>query len=133
MQRTKKPWASKKSSAAWLLFGWLVFLTVLSLVPVKIPDQKLPSNSDKWVHVFFYFVLTILVYFNLIQRLKKKPQHILIIFAIGLSVVYGIIIEVLQVALTNYRSADFLDILANISGSLLASVAILLSTKYKLS
>jgi len=133
MLRTKKPWASKNSIAAWLLFGWIVFLTVLSLVPIKIPDQKLPSNSDKWVHAFFYFVLTVLVYFNLTQRLKKSAQHLLIIVAIVFSVTYGIIIEVLQVAFTNYRSADFLDILANLCGSLLASVIIFLCTKYKLS
>ncbi|MBU2526179.1 MAG: VanZ family protein [Bacteroidetes bacterium] len=103
------------------------------MVPIKIPDQKLPSNSDKWVHAFFYFVLTVLVYFNLTQRLKKSAQHLLIIVAIVFSVTYGIIIEVLQVAFTNYRSADFLDILANLCGSLLASVIIFLCTKYKLS
>jgi VanZ family protein len=133
MLRTKKPWAPKKRIAAWLLFGWLIFLTILSLVPIKIPDQKLPSSTDKWAHAFFYFVLTVLVYFNLTHRLQNKSQNNVIIGAIGVSVFYGIIIEVLQAALTNYRSADFLDILANTSGSLLASVMIFLSTKYKFS
>ena len=56
----------------------------------------------------------------LIQRFKKNYN--LLSFLIGAS--FGIIIEVLQVTLTSYRSFDFFDIIANMMGLCLGLILV---------
>ena len=68
--------------------------------------------KDKLVHFIFYFVFVVLWCFGLHKTDKIK---ILLI-----AVVYGIIIEILQYVLTENRTADFYDVLANSSGAFLA-------------
>jgi glycopeptide antibiotics resistance protein len=48
-----------------------------------------------------------------------------------LSIIFGIIIEVLQGTVTAYRSSDINDVLANTIGVLLMSVVIGMKNKYK--
>jgi VanZ family protein len=55
-----------------------------------------------------------------------------LIYASVISVAFGIIIEVLQEILTETRSADLLDVLANSLGVLIAACSLLLK-KQKLS
>lgn len=83
------------------------------------------SFGDKLVHAFFYFVLTITSYLYLSKDYKKfKNSVALRISAIG-SFIYGMIIEGLQHILPYKRSADWLDVLANGIGTLIAFIAIL--------
>jgi VanZ family protein len=109
------------------LLMWIGIITILSLVRFSsVPNIDVP-NIDKYVHVFFYFVLTLCLYYyfnNAMNGLKRK-----IFFACFMAIIYGIVIEVLQGVLTNYRQPDFFDVLANALGSLLAGLMILLYEK----
>lgn len=101
--------ASKKPTA----FGITVMILYLSLA--KIQGHKIEiNNADKLYHSIAYFFLTIAWLFAFA---KKTSQ----IYWITLGcVLFGIVIEGLQVVLTNYRSGDFVDILANTLGSVIA-------------
>ncbi|CAL2103966.1 VanZ family protein [Tenacibaculum sp. 190130A14a] len=73
------------------------------------------SGIDKIEHGIAYFMLT---FFWLISFRKKAVNYIVVFCCF----VYGIIIEVLQSVLTNYRIAEYYDILANSIGILIAFI-----------
>lgn len=97
-----------------LAVAWTVLITVLSLISFERTPSfmlQLPFK-DKIVHFIFYFVFVVLWCFGLHKTDKIK---ILLI-----AIVYGIIIEILQYVLTENRTADFYDVLANSLGAFLA-------------
>lgn len=94
--------------------AWTVLITVLSLKSTtSLPRIQTFSNADKIIHFMFYFVFVFL-WAKSFQNVKFSKLVKIIVFAI----VYGIIIEVLQELLTETRTADWLDILANSAGAL---------------
>jgi VanZ family protein len=84
--------------------------SLISMNNVALPDANI---SDKSIHSFAYLLLTLSWLLALKSKLNKLKHSILIC---SLVFVYGIIIEVLQGVLTNYRQADFLDAVANFVG-----------------
>jgi len=71
------------------------------------------SNIDKFYHLIAYFVLT----FSWLLTLKKSKYKYKVLIA---CVLYGIILEVFQTTLTEYRAGEMLDFLANTLGGLIA-------------
>ena len=85
----------------------------LSLIKVSGTGLKI-TNIDKVFHSLAYFVLAISWLFTFYKKPEKK-------YTIVIScIIFGIIIEVLQMNLTAYRTGDLLDVLANTFGVLLA-------------
>lgn len=122
MQTTKNWLVLKKYFFTLTFISWTVFITLLSLFSfseASLPRVSIP-NVDKLVHAAFYFGVVVLgcLFIREISQgkiSKKKGMTIMGLFA----VIYGIVIEVLQGALTQTREADFLDALANSVGVLL--------------
>lgn len=111
-----------KKKYGWLLILWLLFVTVLSLIKIgKIPAISV-ENSDKYVHFIFYFITAFLTYITLKQFGVSFYKRVL--FSFVFSVVYGIIIEVLQEVVTDTRRFEWADILANASGALISLLLI---------
>ena len=103
----------------FLAVCWTILITTLSLVTIEktpIFALKVPFK-DKIVHFVFYFVFVLL--WSLSLKHKKKNMFFILLVAI----VYGIIIEGLQYAVTKNRTADFYDVLANSSGAIIAYIA----------
>ncbi|PIE99178.1 MAG: hypothetical protein CR961_01260 [Polaribacter sp.] len=101
-------------SALLLAIVFTIIVITLSLIRVgELPVPKV-SNIDKLEHTFSYLVLTFLWLFALG---KTKTARLLIIIN---CILLGIIIEILQELLTNYRCAEFLDVVANTTGVLCA-------------
>ena len=104
---------------------YTIILTFVSLIkPEDIPDIEV-SYGDKIFHFLAYCILTFLwfgafkFHFNLI---KRKP----LVYAAIVSVVFGIIIEVLQETLTESRTLDVYDVLANTFGVIIAVLVLVL-------
>jgi VanZ family protein len=99
-----------------------VLLTLLSLFSLKsLPKLEVQFTfGDKLVHAVFYFILTILHY--LYQKLenKKYTDRTALYIVVSFSFIYGMVIEGLQYMLPYKRSADWLDVVANTVGILLA-------------
>jgi glycopeptide antibiotics resistance protein len=72
------------------------------------------------VHAFFHFVFTSLWFLFFFKQFNKTASLKLLIVAFIFSVFYGITIEVLQEVITLTRNADVFDVLANVSGALIA-------------
>ena len=86
------------------------------------------SIYDKFLHFIAYFFLAI---FWLIGVSKTKYNQARIWSVLLLCFIYGIIIEVLQGAMTAYRTASYLDILANSVGIAVAFAVFMVLLKKK--
>ncbi len=96
-------------------FALAITIGIICLSLIKMPKTNIKiSNIDKLYHSFAYFTLTI----SWLLSFYKKPEKKYVI-VIG-CIILGIIIEVLQGTLTIYRTGDYLDVLANSFGVLLA-------------
>ena len=97
----------------WLAIG-IIYITIILLGSLaKIPDYNIPLNhSDKIIHFFIYFILV--GWF--VQLYEKNKIRLLILC---LAIFLGMFIEMLQ-GMTDYRSFDYYDILANAVGAICA-------------
>ena len=96
----------------------------LSLIRVdNLPDLQV-KEMDKYYHSFAYFILTMswLSFFQVRDNTLKKKLLILISIALT---IFGIVIELLQRILTNYRLFDYQDMIANTIGVLIATLLFL--------
>ncbi|PKQ44470.1 teicoplanin resistance protein VanZ [Confluentibacter flavum] len=83
------------------------------------------SFGDKIFHSLSYAVLAFLWFYTFFFQFKiSKTKAIL--FASVISIIFGIIIEVLQGVFTSTRQADVYDVLANSLGVLFAACLLLL-------
>ncbi|PQJ79482.1 VanZ family protein [Polaribacter porphyrae] len=102
----------------FIFIAIILTIVILCLSLIKTPSTvKIDvKNVDKVFHALAYFTLTISWLFSFYKKPNKK-------YAIVIScIIFGIIIEALQNILTNYRTADYLDIFANSLGALFALV-----------
>ena len=112
---------------------WIVIILIISLSKIKTNEEinSLDLPLDKIAHFFMYFILTILILWdtNFKKSKNKKSKILITLLFINL---YGIFIEVLQLKLTTYRSAEFLDFIANFSGSLIAAISFYINYFYNI-
>lgn len=111
-----------------------VIYTVLLLVSSLVSLGKISvgsfSPTDKLMHLTAYFGLV--VFWKVYYMLKNKPKisfKINLFKIAGVALGFGMLIEVLQGALTSYREPDWYDILANTGGVLLAVIIFLIFEK----
>jgi len=119
LQRIKKLLEHNAIAIAIITTLAIAFLS-LSHLPKLDLGFKIKS-SDKYLHTTAYFFLSMVWYFALRSKIKKTRFKVLLILVL---IVYGIILEGLQGGLTNYRTADFYDVLANSAGVLIATLVV---------
>lgn len=123
MKHTKRL-SELKTSRLLPLIVWVGVIVYLSFAkPQSLPSIAVGGSfSDKWVHFLMYFLLTVVSCFA-IPRSLRTPRKCFI--AALLATVFGMIIEIMQFALTDYRSGDVDDALANMVGAFLGLVLFL--------
>lgn len=98
-------------------FALVVTIAIAVLSLIKLGNQPINfTYLDKIEHTLAYFVLC----FLWLVSIKKKGMKFVVIIAV---VLFGILLEVLQSVLTDYRTFDYMDMLANTFGALLAFAA----------
>ena len=113
----------------WIALSWTLVVAFFCLIPSNgIPSINIP-NLDKLAHVFFHFVFTLLWFLFFKKQVKKRNETKLLIFSCFFSVLFGLTIEIIQAKFTTTRSGDLLDVLANISGAILAFILVLFAKK----
>ncbi len=111
---------------------WTGVVAYFCLVPSSdIPVINIP-NLDKCIHVFFHFVFTFVWFLFFYKQLKVDSLFKPLLISFLASFVFGVIIEMLQGLITTTRSADVLDGLANMAGSALAVLAVVICNKYNI-
>lgn len=98
----------------------MTVVTILSLVSFSdpnIPKVKIPG-LDKVVHFTFYCVATILGCFFARERSSGNRSLKIVVLTFSIvTVIYGIVIEVLQHQMQGTRDGNIYDAIANISGT----------------
>ncbi len=105
--------------------GIIFIVTLLSLMntsDLQPEDIKLIPHFDKIVHFLMYFTLAFVFMFEYYIHHHKSISKISSILILPL--IYGGLMEVLQITITSYRSGDWWDMLANGSGIFAAFFAV---------
>ena len=112
-----------------LAISWTLLIALLCLITFsKLPSFGV-SGVDKYVHATLHFVFTIFwgSYISIKHNEIKTSQIVRIVLV---SILYGIIIEILQEEITTTRQADIKYVFANLTGTLFAfTLFFLLKTK----
>ncbi len=100
----------------------LYSLALLAVSLIKINTNKVPlsfNGADKVFHIAAYFGLTLLWQYVYAKRSKMRKFKPNLWICAGL-IIFGIVVELLQMILTSYRSFEGLDMMANAAGVILA-------------
>ena len=108
-----------EDNAIYIAVFFTISITIGSLVKSDFIVVKSISVSDKIYHLIAYFLLMLswLYVFCKKETFQKNVKYVIL----G-CIIFGIIIEILQGIITSYRTASYLDIVANTIGVLLAVV-----------
>lgn len=108
-----------EDNAIYIAVFFTISITIGSLVKSDFIVVKSISVSDKIYHLIAYFLLmlSLLYVFCKKETFQKNVKYVIL----G-CIIFGIIIEILQGVITSYRTASYLDIVANTIGVLLAVV-----------
>ena len=106
-----------ENNAVYIAIFFTIAILLGSLVKPELVVVDSISVSDKTYHLIAYFLLMLswLYAFSNREKFNENVKYVII----G-CIFFGIIIELLQGTITSYRTASFLDIIANTSGVLLA-------------
>ena len=109
----------------FLAISYTIALTILSLINLNDFPKLGVDYEDKIFHVLAYGLLNLLWFYTLRNLKIVRP----VFKAMVLSLIYGIILEVLQGQLTITRNLDIIDILANSIGVTIVSLFIVIRNK----
>jgi hypothetical protein len=101
----------------------ILFLSLINQSKLEVINLKI---NDKIYHTLSYLLMIFLWF----KYKNKSIQNKLKFLIASLILTFGIIIEVMQLVLTNYRSFDLLDILANALGIMCGLILFLPIEKY---
>ncbi|MBC7654727.1 MAG: VanZ family protein [Oligoflexus sp.] len=103
----------------WLAISWAVLVIILC----DLPSSDLPQPEhffegfDKMVHLGFFFVLTVFLFYGKIKQQNSFEYRFLTIVKIVLvNVILGGGIELLQWKVFTYRSAEWWDFFSDMIG-----------------
>jgi VanZ family protein len=110
----------------YIALFFTIAIAVGSLISLKSGLGIGVQVSDKILHAGSYFLLT--TSWLLAYGVKSGPLKSTMLIALAVFI-YGIIIEILQGALTDYRQADLYDVFANFSGIAVGTIFFVLVLK----
>ena len=100
--------------------GYIILLTYGSLFNTKNLVEINFKFHDKLIHFAAYALLCLVVYVIFKIYAVKSSLRTAVLF----SIIYGTVIEILQMTLTSYRAFDCYDIAANTAGIFIMACAI---------
>ena len=112
-----------KKQALIITILYSIALATVCLVNINNLPHTNIYFEDKIFHFLAYGLLTYLWFNSLINSIKFKKKRAIFLAAI-ISVIFGILIEVIQENMTVSRALDVYDVLANTLGTLLVSIAL---------
>ena len=119
-----------KKYAFLIVILYSLGLATMSLIQLKkIPDVEI-AFGDKIFHFLAYSVLAFLWFGTLFFKFKASIKQAIIYSAL-ISIIFGIILEVLQGRVTSYRSSDVYDALSNTLGVLFTTLILLASKRIR--
>lgn len=103
----------------WPAITWALLVLILCDIPMSdVPgSSKFFEGFDKMVHLGFFFVLTVLLFYGKIKQQNSFEYRILtIVKIVAINVILGGGIELLQWKIFTYRSAEWWDFFSDMLG-----------------
>jgi VanZ family protein len=117
-----------KRYSLFIAIIYSIALTILSLITISgIPDIGI-SFGDKIFHFLAYYILTLVWFYALFTKFNFKKNKA-ILYAAIFSMIFGIVIELLQGSITTSRHSDVYDAIANTLGVVIAVLVLFLNNK----
>ncbi|CAN5222037.1 hypothetical protein BH23BAC2_BH23BAC2_21320 [soil metagenome] len=114
-----------------LALCYTLLIAVLSLVKLGKISVGDFNPTDKMLHSAAYFVMACLWFFYMLLKRDDNYNYRNGFFKVSLLIIgFGMLIEVLQGALTTYRQPDWSDIVANTIGVFIALAFFIIFLKY---
>ncbi len=105
-----------------LSYACAVFVVALSVMPFdELPDITDVPLMDKWTHMVMYGGLSLIAWCEHLWHHHYPECRRAMFFAYVCPVMLGVSMELVQWPLP-YRSAEFLDVIANTTGATLTSI-----------
>ena len=117
----QKKFLIKTFPAVLIAIAWLIVATVLHVIPgSSLPKENWLSQIkiDKWVHVAIFSIMVIVWFLALRKRYSRAIERPLLISVVLASMVYGVVMEFVQMYFVSNRSFDLWDIVADATGCL---------------
>ncbi len=112
----------------WPAILWALFILILT----GTPGELIPTvttfwdwlKPDKVVHLFTFGVLSFLILFGVLEQyLESQHRYKYVLSAVGISLAYGLLTEVLQTYVFIGRYGSVYDFLADALGAVLGWLA----------
>lgn len=115
-------------------FCWLLLILLLTLTPGQaIPDTSLWEeliNVDKVVHFLIFSILVLLMIIGFTKQYRfASVRKYAIPAALGISIGYGLLIELIQIIIPD-RGFELMDVVANTIGCFIGYAVFYLIYKY---
>ena len=99
----------------------IVAIWVLCLLPIPQTPLSGLTLIDKWTHIVMYLALSLIIGYERWRNNRKRTFRAQLFFIFILPVIMGGLLEILQATATGgRRSGEWLDFVADVSGSALA-------------
>ena len=108
-----------------LALAYSALLAFVSLYSFKEIEVGAFEYSDKLGHLLAYFVFTLLWFLAFYKLSMQRAMPLAFLAAL----VFGLAMELLQDTLSETRTADSYDVVANVFGALFALIVVLLLKK----
>ena len=106
-----------------LILGLLIFIVTCLITPDNIPGMPEGIPWDKIAHFGLFFMFSAVIMYDYYRLHKKSPSiYRWIFWGFIVPVIYGGLIELLQMYVFASRSAECGDWIADIAGSLIATI-----------
>jgi VanZ family protein len=110
----------------WKSIAWALLIFVFCAIPVSsVPHYKLFlfPHFDKLVHLFFYWVLGSILFYEMNAISGYNSIGFKSIVIVGtITIGYGFFIELIQFILLPGRTGDLWDVFANTTGFFLSAI-----------
>jgi VanZ family protein len=107
-----------------------IYVPTIFFLSVRPMPENLPGNMDKAVHLLVYSIVGALFTRTLISGIHIEKKNTTIVMALISSILLGTLIEGVQHFIP-YRSASFMDMVANGIGALIGVSLYILLAKPK--
>ena len=115
-----------------LILGLLIFIATCLITSNSIPSMPEDIQWDKIAHFGMFFLLSAVIMYDYYRMHNKSPSRTRWIFwGLIVPVFYGGLIELLQKYFFASRGAEWGDWIADIAGSLIATLLALVFLKKK--
>ena len=107
----------------WRAIVWVIFILIITGTPGSYIPEVVTFwewlQPDKIVHVAVFGVLSFVILYNArTQYLQSNRRYLYVIVAVGVTAIYGLLVEILQRYVFIGRSGNVYDVLADIIGAI---------------